>query len=47
MTATGFGLFDTAIEHCGVAWSDRGITGVQLPEVDAQQMRARMLQTAK
>jgi len=27
-------LFDTAIGHCGVAWSVRGLTRVQLPEAD-------------
>src|SRR5262245_41920542 len=27
-------LFDTAIGPCGVAWTDRGLTCVQLPEAD-------------
>jgi methylated-DNA-[protein]-cysteine S-methyltransferase len=27
-------LFDTAIGPCGVAWSERGLAGVQLPEAD-------------
>lgn len=44
MTAYGFALFDTAIGRCGVAWNDRGIAGLQLPEGDEQQTRARMLQ---
>jgi methylated-DNA-[protein]-cysteine S-methyltransferase len=44
MTAYGFALFDTAIGRCGVAWNDRGIAGLQLPEADEQQIRARMLQ---
>jgi methylated-DNA-[protein]-cysteine S-methyltransferase len=44
MTAHSFALFDTAIGRCGVAWSDRGIAGVQLPQADEQQTRARMLQ---
>jgi methylated-DNA-[protein]-cysteine S-methyltransferase len=44
MTAIGFALFDTAIGRCGVAWSDCGIAGLQLPEGDEQQTRARMLQ---
>jgi methylated-DNA-[protein]-cysteine S-methyltransferase len=44
MTAHGFALFDTAIGRCGVAWSDRGIAGVRLPEADDEQTRARMLQ---
>ena len=44
MAARGFALFDTAIGRCGVAWGDRGIAGLQLPEADEQQTRARMLQ---
>jgi methylated-DNA-[protein]-cysteine S-methyltransferase len=28
----GFCLFETAIGRCGVAWSDRGVVAVQLPE---------------
>jgi methylated-DNA-[protein]-cysteine S-methyltransferase len=44
MTAYGFALFDTAIGRCGVAWNDRGIAGLQLPEADEQQIRVRMLQ---
>ena len=32
MTAHAFTLFDTAIGRCGIAWSERGIAGVQLPE---------------
>jgi methylated-DNA-[protein]-cysteine S-methyltransferase len=44
MTAYGFALFDTAIGRCGVAWNDCGIAGLQLPEGDEQQTRARMLQ---
>jgi methylated-DNA-[protein]-cysteine S-methyltransferase len=27
-------LFDTAIGPCGVAWSERGLTSLQLPEAD-------------
>ena len=44
MTAYGFALFDTAIGRCGVAWSDRGLVGVQLPEAGEAEARARMLQ---
>ena len=44
MAAHGFALFDTAIGRCGIAWGDRGIAGLQLPEADEQQTRARMLQ---
>jgi methylated-DNA-[protein]-cysteine S-methyltransferase len=44
MTAYGFTLFDTAIGRCGVAWSDRGLVGVQLPEAADAATRERMLQ---
>ena len=43
MTATGFALFDTAIGRCGIAWNERGIAGVQLPEAGEAETRARML----
>ena len=42
MTTLGFCLFDTAIGACAVAWSERGLKGVQLPEADATMARARM-----
>ena len=44
LTAYGFTLFDTAIGWCGVAWSDRGLVGVQLPEASEAETRERMLQ---
>ena len=44
MTGYGFTLFDTAIGRCGVAWSDRGLIGVQLPEAADTATRERMLQ---
>jgi O-6-methylguanine DNA methyltransferase len=44
MKASGFALFDTAIGRCGVAWGERGVAGVQLPEAGEQETRARMLQ---
>jgi len=34
MKDRGFSLFDTAIGHCGVAWAERGVIGVQLPHAD-------------
>jgi len=37
-----FALFETTIGWCGLAWSERGIVGVQLPEADARQTRARL-----
>lgn len=47
MTAPGFALFDTAIGRCGVAWGERGLTGVQLPQPNEAQTRTRLLQRAK
>ncbi|HVZ53170.1 MAG TPA: methylated-DNA--[protein]-cysteine S-methyltransferase, partial [Pseudolabrys sp.] len=38
-----FALFDTAIGVCGIAWSARGVRGVQLPEANAAATRARLL----
>jgi methylated-DNA-[protein]-cysteine S-methyltransferase len=43
MTACGFTLFDTAIGRCGIAWSERGIVGLQLPEAGEAEARERML----
>ncbi len=43
MTASGFALFDTAIGRCGIAWGERGVAGVQLPEAGEAETRARML----
>jgi methylated-DNA-[protein]-cysteine S-methyltransferase len=40
--ATGFELFPTAIGHCAVAWSERGICAMQLPDVSEAALRARM-----
>src|SRR6185369_2480748 len=42
MPATGFTVFDTPIGACGVAWSARGIAGVQLPEARESATRTRM-----
>jgi methylated-DNA-[protein]-cysteine S-methyltransferase len=38
----GFTLFDTPIGRCGVAWGQRGLVGVQLPESRETATRARM-----
>ena len=35
-------LFDTAIGPCGLAWSEAGLTGVQLPDDSAEQTAARL-----
>ena len=43
MTAHGFTLFDTSIGRCGIAWGERGIVGVQLPETREPETRARLL----
>lgn len=32
MSVQGFTLFDTVIGRCGLAWGERGLIGVQLPE---------------
>ena len=38
----GLTLFDTALGRCGIAWSDRGVTGVQLPEASDAATIARL-----
>jgi methylated-DNA-[protein]-cysteine S-methyltransferase len=38
----GFALFSTAIGHCGIAWSARGLVGVYLPEASEALLRTRM-----
>lgn len=40
--AHGFTLFDTAIGSCAIAWSARGIAGLQLPEKNARTALARL-----
>jgi methylated-DNA-[protein]-cysteine S-methyltransferase len=44
MTAHHFALFDTQIGRCGIAWGERGVVGIQLPEGREPQTRARMLE---
>jgi methylated-DNA-[protein]-cysteine S-methyltransferase len=39
----GFALFDTAIGRCAIVWSERGITGVQLPERDERATANRVV----
>ena len=34
--------FATAIGRCGIAWSDRGVIGVQLPEASEMATRGRL-----
>src|SRR3954453_8250066 len=43
MPAIRFALFTTAIGWCAIAWGERGIVGVQLPEAGEEPTRARML----
>jgi methylated-DNA-[protein]-cysteine S-methyltransferase len=38
----GFTIFNTALGAGGIAWGDRGVTGVQLPEPDAARARAQL-----
>lgn len=40
--ASGWALFETAIGWCGIAWSARGVAGVQLPEGSERDTRARL-----
>jgi methylated-DNA-[protein]-cysteine S-methyltransferase len=42
MSNQGFALFDTAIGPCGIAWGERGLLGLQLPETSADAARARL-----
>jgi len=42
MTGRGFALFDTAIGRCGIAWGERGVVGVHLPEARELATRARL-----
>jgi methylated-DNA-[protein]-cysteine S-methyltransferase len=44
MTDQHFALFDTRIGLCAVAWSPRGINGMQLPMGGEQQIRTRISQ---
>src|SRR3954462_2847336 len=43
MSLHGFTLFDTSIGRCGIAWSERGIVGVQLPETRERETLGRLL----
>jgi len=43
MSAAGYTLFDTAIGRCGIAWGERGIVAVRLPEGSEHDTRARLL----
>ena len=42
MTTPGFALFDSAIGRCAIAWGERGVLGVQLPEAGETRTRGRI-----
>lgn len=42
MTRSGIALFNTAVGRCAIAWSERGIFGVQLPEASDAGTRQRL-----
>lgn len=44
MSASAYALFDTPIGLCAIAWSDAGISGLQLPEADTARTRERARQ---
>ncbi|OJV29650.1 MAG: cysteine methyltransferase [Actinobacteria bacterium 69-20] len=39
----GYAVFETAIGPCGIAWGPGGITGVQLPEDTADEVRETLV----
>ena len=39
---SGWALFDSAIGRCGIAWSERGVVGVQLPEASDAETAGRV-----
>lgn len=40
----GYTLFDTPIGRCGIAWGERGIAGILLPESRELETRARLVE---
>jgi methylated-DNA-[protein]-cysteine S-methyltransferase len=42
MLGRAYSIFDTAIGRCGIAWSQSGIVGVQLPEAREIDTRRRL-----
>ena len=42
MLGLGYTVFDSAIGRCGIAWSDDGVVGVQLPEAREIETRRRL-----
>jgi len=43
MSSIGHTLFDTAVGRCAIAWSERGISAIMLPESDDEATRKRLL----
>jgi O-6-methylguanine DNA methyltransferase len=41
--ASGFAIFGTALGSCGIAWGERGIVGVQLPEGSEGETRTTLV----
>ena len=39
--AIGFSVFDTALGHCGIAWSAAAIAGTRLPETSIEDIQRR------
>jgi len=44
MAGQGYTTFDTSVGRCGIAWSEAGVVGVQLPEARELDTRRRLLQ---
>jgi methylated-DNA-[protein]-cysteine S-methyltransferase len=42
MRECGWALFETPIGQCGIAWGERGVAGVQLPEASATATARRL-----
>ncbi|HXL12359.1 MAG TPA: methylated-DNA--[protein]-cysteine S-methyltransferase [Bradyrhizobium sp.] len=42
MAGLGYTIFDTGLGRCGIAWSDLGVVGVQLPEAREIETRRRL-----
>ena len=47
MVGRGYTIFDTAIGRCGIVWSDAGILGVQLREIDTRRRLLRLYDDAR
>lgn len=43
MKTPGFALFDSTIGRCGIAWTDRGVVALALPDARDTATRARLL----